>query len=94
MTQPTIMIPGTDEAWDEDLLGTDEQYVVKSTYSADQGIDIALALQPISIRLQKGLLESLKELAALVGIGYQPLIRQALTRYVASEMKRIAQGAQ
>jgi hypothetical protein len=40
------------------------------------------AMQPISIRLDRDLIDKLKELAALEGIGYQPLIRQVVTKYV------------
>ncbi|MFM5138398.1 hypothetical protein [Aeromonas rivipollensis] len=83
-------ILGTDEAWDSGVLGTDEQYVAVSSHSTDDLINEALSLQPISIRLQKGLIENLKTIAELNGIGYQPLVRQALTRFVDCEMKRIA----
>ncbi|WP_421210712.1 hypothetical protein [Aeromonas enteropelogenes] len=83
-------ILGTEEAWDSGVLGTDEQYVAVSNHSTDEQINDALSLQPISIRLQKGLIENLKTIAELNGIGYQPLVRQALTRFVDCEMKRIA----
>lgn len=83
-------ILGTEEAWDAGVLGTDEQYVAVSNHSTDELINEALSLQPISIRLQKGLIENLKTIAELNGIGYQPLVRQALTRFVDCEMKRIA----
>lgn len=47
-----------------------------------KAVDDALGLQLISVRLQKELLEQLKDLAEEEGIGYQPLIRQILTRHV------------
>lgn len=90
MSTQVEKIPGTDTAWDEGKLGADEKYVAKSTYSTDEDINDALSLQPISIRLQRGLLDNLKTIAELNGIGYQPLIRQALTRFVEGEMKQIA----
>lgn len=83
-------ILGTDEAWDTEILGADEEHAVKSTHSTETSINEALSLQLISIRLQKGLIDSLKTIAELNGIGYQPLIRQALTRFAECEMKRIA----
>lgn len=86
-------ILGTEEAWDTKELGFDEQFIAKSTYSSEEDINDALNLQPISIRLQKGLIENLKTIAELNGIGYQPLIRQALTRFVECEMKQIALDA-
>ena len=43
----------------------------------------------ISIRLQKSLIEDFKLLADLHGLGYQPLMRQILTRFADSEKKRL-----
>jgi hypothetical protein len=72
--------------FDYDSVGTDEQYVAVAP-EQDKAIDDALGLQPISIRLQKSLLDNLKALAQLNGIGYQPLVRQILTRWVDCELK-------
>ena len=93
MSTPNGKILGTDEAWNEGRLGADEQYVAKSTYSTDDDINDALSLEPISIRLQKGLIENIKTIAELNGICYQPLIRQALTLFVDGEMQQIALDA-
>jgi len=46
-------------------------------------------LQPISIRLEKSLIEDFKFIAILNRIGYQPLIRQVLKRFADCEKKRI-----
>lgn len=86
-------ILGTDEAWESEQLGADENYAVKSNHSTEESINDALSLQLISIRLQKGLIDNLKTIAELNGIGYQPLVRQALTRFVECEMKQIANRA-
>jgi predicted Rossmann fold nucleotide-binding protein DprA/Smf involved in DNA uptake len=45
-------------------------------------VDEALELQPITIRLQKSIVDELKVLAKLQGIGYQPYVRLVLTRHV------------
>ena len=50
-------------------------------------------MQMISIRLQKKLIEDLKAIAAHNGIGYQPLVRQLLTRFVISEFKKMVNDA-
>lgn len=81
-------IEGTEDAWESGLLGADEAHAKVAPDQEDE-IDAALELQPISIRLQKGLLDNLKALAQLNGIGYQPLVRQVLTRFVDCEMKSI-----
>lgn len=70
-----------------DQVGTTEEFVAVAPAGISTGIDDALGLQPISIRLQKDLLDNLKELAKLNGLGYQPLIRQVLTRWVDCELK-------
>ncbi|MEW8276536.1 MAG: hypothetical protein AB2556_14015 [Candidatus Thiodiazotropha sp.] len=82
-------IPGTVEAWESGELGRDEKYV-QVYQPEDSAIDDALELQMISIRLQKGLIEDLKQIAQLNGLNYQPLIRQILQRFVASEFKKLA----
>jgi hypothetical protein len=81
-------IESTTEAWEDGTLGADEAHVSVAP-DMDKAIDDALGLQPISIRLQRSLLENLKALAQLNGLGYQPLIRQVLTRFVDCELKAI-----
>ena len=88
MTHPA-KIEGTESAWESGELGSDEAHAKVAPNQEDNEIDAALELHPISIRLQKGLLDNLKALAQLNGIGYQPLVRQILTRFVECEMKSI-----
>lgn len=85
-------IEGTTEAWEERQLGCDEEFAKPADIDLEQ-LDDALDLQMISIRLQKGLLDGLKVIAQLNGIGYQPLIKQVLHRFVAAEMRMIAMNA-
>jgi predicted DNA binding CopG/RHH family protein len=88
MNTPSVKIESTEEAWEDRSLGADESSVAQAP-DFDLAIDETLQLQPISIRLQKSLLDNLKALAQLNGLGYQPLIRQVLTRWVDCEMKNI-----
>lgn len=81
-------ILGTDEAWDTRELGADESHV-KVADEINRQLDDALELQPISIRLQKNLIDNLKNIGQLNGIGYQTLIRQILTRFVDSELRQL-----
>jgi hypothetical protein len=87
--KPNGTIPGTEEAWDSRALGSDPNFAVLADASDDGAIDAALGLQPISIRLQKSLVEDFKLIAQLNGLGYQTLMRQVLTRFADSEKKRI-----
>lgn len=85
-------ILGTDEAWESGELGTDGKHArVVSPETADK-IDDALGLQMISIRLEKALIDSFKLLGSFHGIGYQPLMKDALKRFAEHELKAIVSG--
>ncbi|MBY0241040.1 MAG: BrnA antitoxin family protein [Burkholderiaceae bacterium] len=82
-------IEDTAEAWDSGRLGNDEQFVRRASAEAEAELDDALGLQAISIRLPKDLIEQFKLLAKIHGMGYQPLMREALKRFAAAEVKVI-----
>jgi len=86
---PNGSIAGTEDAWDNRELDSDPNFAVLLDTSEEVAIDDALALQPISIRLQKSLIEDFKLIAQLDGLGYQTLMRQVLTRFADCEKKRI-----
>ena len=87
----TKKIINTPEAWDERLLGADEQFVAVAEADADGAVDDALGLKLISIRLPNSLIEDFKNIATINGgMGYQTLMRQVLKRFAASELKMIA----
>lgn len=88
---PQNKIEDTADAWEIDgPLGNDEAFAAGAPVDHQpKAIDEALGLQPISIRLHRELLENLKALAKINGIGYQPLIRQVLTRFVECELKSL-----
>ncbi len=70
------------ELWDTRQLGADPRYARPVSKEKSKEIDDARGLQAISIRLQKNLVEQLKALARYEGLGYQPYIRQLLTKHV------------
>jgi predicted DNA binding CopG/RHH family protein len=74
-------------------LGQEEQYVKKASSIDEQRLEVALGLQMISIRLQKSLIDDLKVIANANGIGYQPLIRDVLSRFARSEIQNIMRDA-
>lgn len=88
----TDKIHGTDEAWETDKLGNDPKFAKAVSLEVTEEIDSAVCLQSISIRLEKKLVDSFKVLAEFHGIGYQPLMRDALSRFASSEMKAIVSG--
>lgn len=70
------------ELWESGQLGASEGHVRPVSRERTKEIQEALGLQPVTVRLQKELVEQLKILAKKEGLGYQPLIRHILTRYV------------
>lgn len=80
-------IEETAEVWESGELGCDEKYVEKVEIS-ETLIDDAMELKAISIRMQKGLIDDLKDIARIKGLGYQPLIKQILSRFVEAEKKQ------
>ncbi len=77
------------DAWDTGELGRDAQYVTVADASHDAALDEALGLQSISIRLPKELLNQYKLIAHFHGVGYQPLMRDVMQRFVKGAMKEI-----
>jgi len=80
-----------EDHWETGELGRDETFVRRSPAVTEPIVDDALDLQLISIRLQKQLLRELKLVARYRRIGYQPLIRDVLGRWVRVEMRAIAE---
>ena len=85
-------IAGTDEAWESRKLGADAAHVKPVSPEYTQQIEESLGLQMISIRMDKGLINSFKAIGAFHGVGYQPLMRDALKRFAEHELRNIVQG--
>lgn len=88
MTKETV--PAADDAWDLGDLGNDEKHAKVAKDVDNEAIDLALDLVPVSIRLQRTLIDDFRMIAKRHGIGYQPLMRQVLTRFAAAETRQIA----
>ena len=78
----------SEDAWENRELGATESFVRKSSSSREKALDDKTGLQIISIRLQKNLIDDLKDLASEDGLGYQPYIRQLLTQHVRNEKRK------
>ncbi|MDO3521827.1 hypothetical protein [Ralstonia pseudosolanacearum] len=89
MTKAAHKITGTEENWDAGVLGADEQHAKAATADVCEAVDKTLGLQAVSIRLPKTLIEDFKIIAKINGMGYQPLMREALIRFVEGEMKML-----
>lgn len=82
-------IPTSDDAWESGDLGNNPKFAEVFEDDVQSQIDEALAMQPISIRLPKSLIETFKLLGQKHGLGYQPLMRRVLTRFAEAEMKLV-----
>ena len=82
-------IPAPDEAWESGELGNDPKFAKICDGDIQPQVDEAIAMQPISIRLPKSLVETFKLLGQKHGLGYQPLMRRVLTRFAEAENKLV-----
>ncbi len=56
----------------------------------ESAVDDSIGLKAISLRVNKVLLERLKLIAEVRGIGYQPLMREVLNEFARNELLRLA----
>lgn len=82
-------ITGTTDAWENKSLGADAAFVRRASIDLEGKIDTTLGLHAISIRLPKDVIEIYKLLAQVHGVGYQPLMRDAICRFAEAEMKQV-----
>jgi len=85
----TAKIDSTIENWEDGALGQDMDHAQPAPRELQRQIDEAQGMQAISIRLDKELIEQFKQIAKIHGMGYQPLMREALKRFAGSEIKII-----
>jgi predicted DNA binding CopG/RHH family protein len=75
--------------WDERRLGADDAFVGVADASHERRLDDSLDMQSISIRLPKSLIRHFKLIADFHGVGYQPLMRDVLQRFIPTELQHI-----
>ena len=89
MDNTSKTIDNTAEAWETGALGRDETFAQRAPEALQQQVEDAAGMQAISIRLDKSLIEDFKHMAKVHGVGYQPLMRDALKRFADAEMRRL-----
>lgn len=87
-------IKDTTEAWESRALGADEAHVGVADQEHETALDDALELQSISIRLPKQLINQYKLIAHFHKVGYQPLMRDVMARFVPNALKEILEAEQ
>ncbi|MES2283390.1 MAG: hypothetical protein V4542_18390 [Pseudomonadota bacterium] len=85
----TAKIKDTLDAWENGALGREEQFVEVADESHEAALQEALEMQAISIRVPKDLVRQYKLIAGYHGVGYQPLMRDVMTRFVKGALKEI-----
>jgi hypothetical protein len=76
------------QEWEDGKFGLDRESARPVILTEDE-VNQATGMRAISIRLENELIEMFKDIAAIHGLGYQPLMRQALNRFAVCEMKRL-----
>lgn len=79
-----------EELWDNRELGASEEFAKRASPEREKAVRDSLNLHMISIRLPEDVIIQLKNLAHAEGIGYQPFIRQIITRYTRAHAKDLA----
>lgn len=79
------------ELWDSKQLGASAEHARPATAEQQRALDDATGLQLISIRMPKILIEQMKQLARLEGIGYQPYVRKVVTQHVRENEHKLEQ---
>ena len=78
--------------WESGDLGQDEAYVRRASIDVENAVEQALAMKLVTIRLPIPMIDALKAIAMHHGIGYQPMVRDLLGRFVDSEIRVILES--
>lgn len=76
-------------AWESGELGRDIVHARRAPAELEAEVERALAMKLVSIRLPIPMIDALKAIAQYHHIGYQPMVRDLLGRFVASEIPAI-----
>lgn len=79
------------ERWDNKELGASAEHAHRASEEQERALDEATGLQLLSIRMPKVLIEQVKQLAKLEGIGYQPYMRKVMTQHVRENEHKLEQ---
>lgn len=77
------------EQWESGELGRDAAHVRRVSPEVEAEVDLATAMKLVTIRLPVPMIDALKAIGQFHGIGYQPMVRDLLGRFIASEVPMI-----
>lgn len=82
---------GSVEQWENREVGAEEEFVSVAPAGHQDELDAATGLRAISIRVPCELIEQYKAAGAVLGVGYQPLMRDAMQRVIKSYLEEAKQ---
>lgn len=82
------------EQWESGKLGTNRATVRVAGPEIEEMFDRTTAMKLVTIRLPIPLIDALKVIAEYHGVGYQPMVRDLLTRFALSEFQTIQDAQQ
>ena len=85
----TRKVESAQQAWDERRLGASDAHVDVASAEHDVALDEALGMQLISIRVPKQMIAQYKLIAHFHGVGYQPLMRDVMARFIPGAITEI-----
>ncbi|MEZ5544256.1 MAG: hypothetical protein R3F10_03535 [Lysobacteraceae bacterium] len=77
------------EQWESGALGQDAAHARRVSVELEDEVERVLAMKLVTIRLPVPMIEALKAIAHYHGIGYQPMVRDLLNRFITSEIPTI-----
>ncbi len=89
MNETVQRIESTDAAWEDGTLGASLEHAVAAPADMERAMEESLGMQSISIRLPKNMIDAYKLIAAHHGLGYQPLKRDILQRFIPDGLREV-----
>lgn len=80
------------DLWDERKLGASLEHARLVDEKMTQDLDAALGMKMISLRLPEELIQAYKLIATHHEIGYQPLMRDILQRFIKEGMREVVEA--
>jgi hypothetical protein len=85
-------IEGSPSVWEDGTLGTNPATVRLAGKEHEDALDVALGMKAISIRMPIAVIEAYKLVALHHGVGYQPLMRDILSRWAKEGMREVMES--
>lgn len=82
LTQKPVLIPGTDENWENGKLGCDPNSARPASPEVEKQINDSLGLTPVRFNIDTGIYNSFVNIAAREGVVPQVIFRRAFRKFL------------